>query len=270
MKNETGVSYLQAIRKGTHEIIQLKCDAKDLAMLNQYKWHVAIKGSSVSRAVRKGKKTTTELLYRLLTDAKFAIFRNGDKFDFRRENLQGSDKGLRDRKFGVYLKGNPFTIVPNAGVTMLVVTRDKKEIPFFIDEEDLDLVCKYTWHMHNGGYIATHTPCGQGKRKTILLHRLVMNAQPDDEIDHKNRIKPDCRKANLRFCDQTQNIHNGTMRSDNTTGVTGVSQNKANLWEACLEMYGKRLRKRFPTFAQAVAQRKQWEEQYNPSGLNNA
>ena len=266
---ETKIGYLQAIRKGTHEVIQLKCDIEDLEMLSQYKWHVTAKYSSVARDVRKGKKLTTELLYRLLTNAKFVVFRNGDKFDFRRKNLQDSDKGLRDRKFGVYLKGNPFTIVQGAGVTMWITTRDKKEIPFFIDEEDLELVCGYTWHLHSGGYIATHTKCvkGKSKREPILLHRLVMNAKSDDEIDHKNRVKTDCRKSNLRFCTQTQNLHNASMRSDNTSGITGVSQNKPNLWEACMEMYGKRLRKFFPTFAQAVAQRKQWEEIYNPSGL---
>lgn len=259
------IGYLQATRKGTGEVIQLKCDMVDLPMLKQYKWRISTKYSSVSRAVRQGKKTTTELLYRLLTDAKFVIFRNGNKFDFRRKNLQDSDKGLRDRKFGVYLKGNPFTIVPDAGVTMWIITRDKKEIPFFIDEEDLELVCGYTWHMHNGGYVMAHTRAK--KRENILLHRLVMKAKPDDEIDHKNRVKTDCRKANLRFCTTTQNHHNTGIRIDNTTRVTGVTQNKENLWEACLEMYGKRLRKCFPTFAQAVAQRKQWEAEYNPSGL---
>jgi hypothetical protein len=32
----------------------------------------------------------------------------------------------------------------------------------------------------------------------------------------------------------------------------------------------KRLHKTFPTFAQAVAQRKRWERELNPSGLTNA
>jgi hypothetical protein len=267
IKIECEVGFMEAIRRKTGEIFVIKCDKNDLPMLSQYKWLVSSKCLSVFRRVQEGRKSTTISLHRFLIKTKFINFKNGDKLDFRRENLFGSEKGKRDRKSGVFLKGNPFIVTPNGDVTVYTTNRQGKEIGcFFIDKEDLDFVTQYTWGIDGHGYVTARARGLKGKAKHIKLHRVIMNAQDGDEIDHINRIRHDDRKGNLRICTASENHHNTGLYRDNATGVTGVSPDK-NWWRAMIQIKGKILRKGFPTFAQAVAQRKQWEDQYNPSGL---
>jgi hypothetical protein len=47
-----------------------------------------------------------------------------------------------------------------------------------------------------------------GKKRTFALHRIVMDALPDDLIDHKNGNPLDCRKENLRRSNKRGNSHN--------------------------------------------------------------
>lgn len=68
--------------------------------------------------------------------------------------------------------------------------------------------------------------------KLAYLHRLVWEElvgpiPPGMQIDHINRCRTDNRLSNLRLVSITENRRNMTKRSDNQTGVTGVSY-----WEA--------------------------------------
>ena len=55
-----------------------------------------------------------------------------------------------------------------------------------------------------------------------------MNAKPADGkyIDHIDRNKLNNQKSNLRFCNQSINIHNSKMYSNNTSGIRGVTWHK--------------------------------------------
>ncbi|WWC81782.1 putative HNH endonuclease [Burkholderia phage vB_BpP_HN03] len=70
------------------------------------------------------------------------------------------------------------------------------------------------------------------------LHRLIWEELVGPipagmEVDHKNGIKTDCRLTNLRLVTSEHNKHNLKKRTDNTSGVTGVSFWKAgNAWRA--------------------------------------
>ncbi len=56
---------------------------------------------------------------------------------------------------------------------------------------------------------------------------------PDRFIDHINRVRDDNRIANLREADDKQNCQNMSLRSDNDTGVRGVSWNASRgKWRA--------------------------------------
>lgn len=71
------------------------------------------------------------------------------------------------------------------------------------------------------------------RKNTIMyLHRwiweqLVGEIPEGHQIDHINGVKTDCRLENLRCVPQVYNLRNSKMRSDNTSGVTGVSYWKA-------------------------------------------
>lgn len=51
---------------------------------------------------------------------------------------------------------------------------------------------------------------------------------PDGDIDHINRIRSDNRISNLREANRSENLCNSSRRSDNKTGIRGVSFNRKN------------------------------------------
>lgn len=76
------------------------------------------------------------------------------------------------------------------------------------------------------------------ENKIHYLHRwvweqLVGPIPAGMQIDHINGVRTDCRVENLRCVKQIANLRNSAMRSDNTSGVKGVSFWVAgNAWRA--------------------------------------
>lgn len=92
---------------------------------------------------------------------------------------------------------------------------------FTIDAEMIPKVSSVRWVRSKGrcpGYIIS----GYGQ-STIYLHRLVLGVQGSERVDHVNRDKADCRRANLRLCTTQQNNWNKSLQRNNTTGYVGVS-----------------------------------------------
>lgn len=89
---------------------------------------------------------------------------------------------------------------------------------------------------YSNGYLRVSIG-GQSNKREYLLHRLIWMMQhgewPDGEIDHINRIRTDNRISNLRICTNAENKQNLSLRSNNTSGYTGVSYWKAmGKWRA--------------------------------------
>lgn len=101
-------------------------------------------------------------------------------------------------------------------------------------------------------------------KKKIALHRLVMNASADEQIDHINHQKENACKSNLRRVSHQENSFNGTLAKNNTSGRTGVNFNKrSKKWISRLMKSGKSIfLGAFDTFEEAVAARKAAEEKY--------
>lgn len=63
--------------------------------------------------------------------------------------------------------------------------------------------------------------------KEYLLHRLawfyMTGIWPDQDVDHRNGKKDDNRWENLRLATRSQNLSNTRLRSDNSSGVKGLS-----------------------------------------------
>lgn len=75
-----------------------------------------------------------------------------------------------------------------------------------VDDEDFWRCCQYLWHYHEG-YGRTRI-----KGKKILLHRFIMNASPEVDIDHEDRNRLNCEKSNLRIASVEQNCQNRSPR----------------------------------------------------------
>lgn len=79
-----------------------------------------------------------------------------------------------------------------------------------IDVEDLKW-SKYPWRVqqkNTQGWYAQADFSVDGNRKTLYLHRVITNAQPDQEVDHRNHNTLDNRKRNLRIVTQQENLAN--------------------------------------------------------------
>ena len=135
---------------------------------------------------------------------------------------------------------------------------------FCFDLEDYDLIKDYCWMVNNNGYVVTDISKACIKIPKISFHRLVMNCPKDLFIDHQNHNKTDNRKRNLRIVTKSQNAMNQIIKTNNTSGVAGVSwDNKVQKWAAHIMInYEKIHLGYFNTFEDAVKARKEAEEKY--------
>ena len=76
-----------------------------------------------------------------------------------------------------------------------------------LDQTGVDLLTERKWHVSDTGYVVWRGII-DGVKKTLRLHRLVIDAKPGEIVDHINRNKLDNRLANLRIVTQKQNVHN--------------------------------------------------------------
>lgn len=94
----------------------------------------------------------------------------------------------------------------------------------FIDQEFSDKVNQHNWSLSNHKHLqyAITTIIIKGKRKTILLHRLIMGVtDPKILVDHKDRIGLNCLGSNLRLATRSQN--NMNKKSTGISIYIGVS-----------------------------------------------
>lgn len=88
-----------------------------------------------------------------------------------------------------------------------------------VDEADFEKISKYNWSITKNGYAQSNI----GKKTIVLMHRLIMNAQTGQTIDHADGNKLNNRLTNLRFCTRSQNNVNSKLPKNNTSGFKGVT-----------------------------------------------
>jgi len=76
-----------------------------------------------------------------------------------------------------------------------------------VDEESYAKFSDRKWKRHPSGYACRDTSVN-GKRKTLWLHRLILNPPEDLFVDHINGDPLDNRLENLRVATQTENARN--------------------------------------------------------------
>ena len=78
----------------------------------------------------------------------------------------------------------------------------------------------------------------------MLLSRFIKEHPIDMVVDHKHGSNTlnDNRKSNLRVATFEENSYNTTLRSNNTSGVTGVNwEKRRNKWQAYITVNKKRI-----------------------------
>jgi hypothetical protein len=115
-----------------------------------------------------------------------------------------------------------------------------------IDVADVPLVEGVNWQarvMPKTVY-AAYAKWMDGKKKSVYLHRVLMQASSGMEVDHKDGNGLNNRRrgkaGNLRFATKSQNQCNARMRSDNTSGFRGVYFDKRRgHWRMHVRIKGK-------------------------------
>jgi hypothetical protein len=119
----------------------------------------------------------------------------------------------------------------------------------FVDDEDFAITNQYSWHTlqckHSRIVYAVATDTRTKPRKTIYLHRLVLGAPDETNVDHKNRNGLDCQRNNLRLATGSQNQQNmakcrtfrGMQPSSHFKGVTWDKSRK--VWKAKGKLNGR-------------------------------
>lgn len=103
-----------------------------------------------------------------------------------------------------------------------------------VDEQDFPIVRDRKWNVaivygkdgeNRHVYAQSSVRIKAGVWRTILMHRLIMNAPSGLFVDHVNGNGLDNRKENLRICNNTQN-------QQNQVRVRGKSQYKGVYWHS--------------------------------------
>ncbi len=107
-----------------------------------------------------------------------------------------------------------------------------------VDTEDLRLLDEHKWSL------SKTTRVNYAKRlagkKSVYMHRVIMNAPAGMQIDHINGNGLDNRRVNLRLCNNRQNQQNARKRKNTASQFKGVDWH-GKRWRARIRVNGKQI-----------------------------
>lgn len=107
-----------------------------------------------------------------------------------------------------------------------------------MDEDLFEELNQHFWCLHAEMY-AGRIAYDNGMKRPILMHRFIIGAAPDVEVDHRNEDKLDNRRSNLREATHSGNaINRSATRAK--SGYRGVSRDKKT-WAASIQVERKTL-----------------------------
>ena len=116
-----------------------------------------------------------------------------------------------------------------------------------VDDEDYEELNKYKWHAIKDDhtyYAARTVYLGGGrknrKRRIIQMHRQILQALPEQQIDHKNGNGLNNRRCNIRFCTHSQNQQNQRAQKSKSSKYKGIYWHKRDKKWATMIQYNKK------------------------------
>lgn len=121
--------------------------------------------------------------------------------------------------------------ITDEGVWIICFNRQEQPSgKFLIDQEDLDRVMTKKWRYWKGRFYT-------GNQKPISIYQFIMNPPNGKVVDHINGNVADNRKSNLRVIEQSKNLINKAILSNNKSGISGVMWDKErSKWAAEIRM----------------------------------
>ena len=118
---------------------------------------------------------------------------------------------------------------------------------FLVDDADEASVRQFSWFVQETGYVI-RTDRSSGRKTTVRLHRWLMGLERGDprQVDHRNGLRGDCRRLNLRVVTAAENAQNLRPRTDGRSKYRGVSYRadrafRGKRWRAYITVDHKRL-----------------------------
>lgn len=115
-----------------------------------------------------------------------------------------------------------------------------------VDDEDAERVQAFKWCVNRKKqHVYAERKSRNilsGKAHTVKMHRFIMGAQPEQDVDHINHDGLDNCRSNLRLCTSTENRYNQRKQRRHTgSAYKGVTQNgQGQRWRARIALNGHR------------------------------
>ncbi|KKN85803.1 hypothetical protein LCGC14_0276100 [marine sediment metagenome] len=100
-----------------------------------------------------------------------------------------------------------------------------------VDDEDYEWLSQWKWYSHRGSSSGpwaerNSPPDDNGKRSPVLMHRQIMDAPSDRDVDHHDHCMLNNQRANLRVCTTAQNMANRRKSRGCSSRFKGVCWDK--------------------------------------------
>lgn len=103
-----------------------------------------------------------------------------------------------------------------------------------VDEQDFARLAGYRWRELPKGYVGRYVATDAGPRY-ILMHREVIGAPDGVRVDHRDGIRANNRRGNLRLCTQSQNLANKRLMPGRYKGVSRATGRRK--WGAYIRVH---------------------------------
>jgi hypothetical protein len=113
-----------------------------------------------------------------------------------------------------------------------------------VDNDMYDYLMQWKWQAIKRGKLfhAIRTERKLFSKKTIYMHRVIMNTPDGMDVDHIDGNGLNNTRANLRNCTRAQNSRNSGKQSNNNSGYVGVTWHRHHQrWVANIGINGKRV-----------------------------
>ena len=128
----------------------------------------------------------------------------------------------------------------------------------FVSLGDVPLVSRHRWRKNAGGYVGTKV-----SGRFVSMHRMLMAAPPDLEVDHIDGVRHNNRRENLRLVTKKQQAQNRKVRVESLTGLRSVTFEKTKgLYRVISTTNGVRRGHRHKRLEDAVAEAERLRDAY--------
>lgn len=114
-----------------------------------------------------------------------------------------------------------------------------------VDDADFDWLNQWKWtacQMRSGlWYAGRNATVSPGKRKFLLMHRVISGVDDEREVDHEDGDGLNNRRLNIRVCSQLQNSYNRKHNRNNSSGFKGVRKARGNNWRSTIYVNQKQI-----------------------------